>query len=383
MDVRNNARLGLKGVLAAILCALLALAFLNAGVARAADTQTHSIAGLNYTLPADWQQLATLDDLEGLDQVEGLDLDYDSLGDLAVWGLGDGVFVAFSVEEPSVADTAVEELEAAAAYAELSLAGTPLEGLSFVAATDQGCPALVGYSDDITFNAETYALTVEVFAVDDPGFTGAVVMASFLPASGTVNEDLSSLVDVLQEDAAVSVGDFTYTVPAGSSLVQGSVLAMEYAAALDEDGETGGLMFALDVPFDLGVALTADDLQELADGLNDGLGDALDEVFGGETEVSDLWCGAYTWLGLPTIGLEGSFEGVVYFGLMVSVADDGATLLVVAEPDGSPYVDDLLASASTTAVPAASDEAASAADDEPASDDPGFVVGFSASDGAR
>jgi hypothetical protein len=355
--------------------------------------QTHSIEGLNYTLPADWEQLdVDADSLAELDQIEGIDLsDADQVSDLVAWTKNDGFFVAVAVADPDTAEVTVDDLDVAAAYVNAAASGTVFDGVSAVAATDQGCPAIVLTTSNIALNGVSYALTVELFAVDSASFQGAVVMASLLPASGTVSDDLDTRFDPVAVDTDVTVGDVTFTVPAGSELVEGNVFAVDFVFASLLEGDGQGFVFAVSSPLDfesvLGAVLTVSDLQELADELTDELDDALDELVDPSLGFSfeDVWVGAYNWLNIPTLGLDCTItdgSSNVYAAVTASCTASDITVFLLAEPDGSTFAEDLLMGASANGVTGAVDiEASAAATDT--SDQPGFVVGFSAADGAR
>lgn len=351
-------------VLACMLCACIACA--GATTARAAETVTRSLAGVNFTLPADWEEV---DVSEGVDVSTGI-------ADIRMFSKNDGVFVAALAPDADLGSGTLEDLDLAASTINDSLADTAFSSLACSAQMEQGVPTLTFYTDDLGLNGVAYAFTLKLFIVDEADFSGGVVMLSLLPASGQVSADIDDLFTTLAEAAYPYVAGISYEIPAGSEVLEGYAFGIDFALAVSEDGA----VFIAIVPSlaDDGT-VTVEDLQMVADALlqDDELSTELDDVF------QEFWCGAYTFLGFPTLGFEctvfdDEIDDVIYLAVTDTVTPEGLGVLCIAQPLGSSFAEDLLGSAEALIEPYEATNALPQVSDALPDADPGFVVGVSA-----
>lgn len=349
----------------AVLCALcLCVACVCAPLAQAADTVTRSIAGINFTLPADWEEVQIS---EGVDANTGL-------ANVQAYTKNDGFFFAGMLPDADLASGTLDEVEQAASLLDLYLAGTPLASVACSGQLEQGVPTLTLYTDELALNGVQYAATVKLFVVNTSDFAGGVIMASLLPASGQVSNNLDDLLTELAEDTRVDVAGISYEVPAGAMVMDGYAFGIDFGLAVTEDGA----VFLTDIPdlADTGT-MTVDDLQALIDQVfaSEDFDTVLDE------EVLEMWSGAYSFLGFPTAGIEltaqnGGADDVLYMAITASVTPAGLSFMMIVQPVDSAFAETLLASAQATVEPLTAP--GSALPDIEVADtnaDPGFVVG--------
>ena len=275
----------------ALACACLLLGAVRPALAEedqqasgAGQGVTHSVEGVNYTIPADWQALP-------IPQAIAPEI---GMTALEAYTHEDGFFAAAAIPG-SVEGANLEEAQDAAAdineeFAELEylpgMTGLPIEAS---AALEQGWPTLTLYTDDIVLNGVTYGLTAKLFLVSDGSFEGVVAMASFLPASGVVTEDFAHSFPVLEQEQTIDVAGAPYVVPAGSTLAQGSVFGIDFACAWRDVA----VMVAIDLPLVGADEVTVDMLDELAYSLAESTSsaardlDAAPELLGGR--LPGLW----------------------------------------------------------------------------------------------
>ena len=372
----------------ALACACLLLGAVRPALAEESQASgagqgvTHSVEGVNYTIPADWQGLP-------IPQAIAPEI---GMTALEAYTHEDGFFAAAAIPG-SVEGANLEEAQDAAAdineeFAELEylpgMTGLPIEAS---AALEQGWPTLTLYTDDIVLNGVTYGLTAKLFLVSDGSFEGVVAMASFLPASGVVTEDFAHSFPVLEQEQTIDVAGAPYVVPAGSTLAQGSVFGIDFACAWRDVA----VMVAIDLPLVGADEVTVDMLDELAY--------SLAESTSSQPEISTLlqsfWAGAYQVFGLPTLGVEAIADpmgvGSWYSALMVHFSEEGIGLVEFVEPLGEGYAEEVLVASGAMSAQDASSQGApsgsegssnlgagggAAADEGSAEDELGFVVGL-------
>lgn len=375
MTIRRRA---LSAAFAALAACALALALVPQALA-AAQGVTRQLDGINYTLPSDWEQVdaeTVLDELTGIADVQGVDL---AGLESAVFSKDDGFFLGVCV--PDVGDMGDEdadelsaELAALAAYVQAQLEGTPLATVGITGAVEQGCPTLTASTTDISLNGVTYALTAKLFL--GTGATGedAVLMLSFLPASGQVTEGFADSLPVLDAPSTIEVSGISYDVPAGVRLAAGRVFGYDFAVAGSEEPERA--LFAVGIPsIDEIGDVTTSDLATLAEDIYDAV--ASDDEM--SSALDAFWSGAYDFVGFPTIGVEGQVsvsddDAETYFCLTVSFTSEGISLLAMAQDADDAFADEVLASAAATA-PSVVPGVVSG---EGSGEDAGFVVGLPA-----
>lgn len=377
MTVRRGALAVALAVLAACACAL---AFVPSALAADQGT-TRQLDGLSYTLPSDWEQVDAEAVLDGLvDAVDAEGLDLEGL-ETVVFFKEDGFFLGACV--PGAGDIGGEdteglaaELAAVSAYAQTMLEGTPLAAVSISGAMEQGCPALTASTTDIAFNGVTYALTVKLFLGAGASGEDAVLMLSFLPASGQVTKNFAASLEALEQPAAIEVSGVSYDVPAGVSLATGSIFGYDFAVATGSEG-ADCVLFAAGIPSVEDLAgVTMADLDELAV-------EIYDAVLADDELTSDLtafWSGAYDFLGFPTIGVEGQLaadeeDTEAYFCLTASFTPAGISVLAMVQDPDATFADEVLGSAAATVAP---DASVSDGDADGSGVDVGFVVGLPA-----
>lgn len=358
-------RLRARALFAAVALCLCA-ACLCAPLAQASETVTRSVAGVNFTLPADWDEVAIT---EGVDEATGV-------SNVQAYTKGDGVFVAATMPDADLAGVELDELDLVASMATSYLADTPLSTIAFSAQEEQGVPALTASTDDLALNGVGYSLTFKLFVVNRADFAGGVLMLSVLPTSGEVSDRLDDLFTELAEPTRVTVAGISYEVPAGMMVFDGYAFGVDFGVALGEDG----VLFLADIPelADDGT-VTVDDLQLAADQIlqSDEFSLTVDGT------VQDMWSGAYSFLGFPTLGCECTVADdasgeVMYMAVTASVTPAGLGLVVIVQPEGSPFAEGILGSAEAMVepLPAAGSSLPQVIDLEPAdTTDPGFVVG--------
>lgn len=355
---RTSAR---PGTLLLAVAALLVASLFAALPARAAEGVTRSMHGVNYTLPSDWGELSVPEEL-----LEGTGLEQ-----LVAFAREDGFFVAAALPGSlSMTDLASTQDEVADLAAEIAgveylpgVVGLPIE---VGAAEEQGFTTVTAYTDDIEINGVVYGMTLKLFAVTSSEFEGVVGMLSFLPASGTVTEGFAQSFPVLEGDRTVEVAGVPYTVPAGSTLAQGSVFGIGFTLAwLDQ-----AVFAAVDLPAAGMDEVALGDLQQAADSLSESV--LQDSQVSGA--LQSFWAGAYQFAGVATLGVELTADpmgtGTWYSAAMLNFASDGLALAAIAEPLGTGYAQQVLGVAASGSADA-SEEVLPAAD-------PGFTVGLAA-----
>lgn len=339
--------------------------------ALAAEGVTRSIGGVNFTVPADWEEASL---------VEGVEVD--GLSELDVYAKEDGALIVGLLPDADLGGTTLDELQMIADLAPSMIEEeVPFLSASFSAQEEQGRPCLTVSTDDIFFNGVQYALTAKLFVVDGTDFCGGVVMVSFLPASGQVTEGFADTLLVSHDEAFdVTVGGIAYTVPAGSASFEGSIFGIDFFCAVADDGVAA----MVNVPYVVdGEVVTVADMQELADEMTpEALMEGVDATGNTTLELLDFWAGAYEFLGFPTLGVEmtmadQSMDEPLYLAITASDTSEGVSVLVALQPDGSPFVENLLGSAVAVASPRLAPQTALPAA-APAADnaDPGFSVGL-------
>ena len=213
-------------VLAALCALCLCVACVVAPVAQAAETVTRSLAGINFTLPADWEEVQIT---EGVDVETGL-------ANVQAYTKNDGIFFAGMLPDSDLGSGTLSDVEQAAALIEMYLAGTPLASVACSGQMEQGVPTLTFYTDDLALNGVQYAATVKLFVVDTTEFSGGVIMASLLPASGQVSENLDDLFATLSESVRPDVAGISYEIPAGAMVMDGYAFGIDFGLAICEDG---------------------------------------------------------------------------------------------------------------------------------------------------
>lgn len=349
----------------AVLCALcLCAACLWAPIAHAAETVTRSVAGINFTLPADWEEVEVT---EGVDVETGL-------ANVQAYGKNDGVFFAATIPDADLGSGTLSDVEQLASLVDMYLAGTPLDSISCTAQLEQGVPTMTFYTDDLGLNGVQYAATLKLFVVDSAEFSGGVLMVSALPASGQVTENLDDLLTVLDEDTRVTVGGISYEIPAGCVALDGYAFGVEFGLAVSDDGA----VFLADVPelVDDGT-VTVEDLQYGADMLLESIAsEGLPE-----DAIRDLWSGAYLFMGFPTLGFEltaadDATGEEFYVASITDVSPVGTGFLMIIQPSDSPFAENLVGSAQATVEPlSAPGSALPAVEIAGEGSDLGFVVG--------
>lgn len=361
----SNLKLGVRVRGIAALCALcLCVACLWAPVAHAADTVTRSVAGINFTLPADWEEVEVT---EGVDVETGL-------ANVQAYTKNDGVFFAATIPDADLGSGTLSDVEQLASLVGVYLAGTPFDSISCTAQLEQGVPTMTFYTNDLGLNGVQYAATLKLFVVDSAEFSGGVLMVSVLPASGQVSDTLDDLLTVLDEDTRVTVGGISYEIPAGCVVLDGYAFGVEFGLAVAEDGA----VFLADVPelADDGT-VTVEDLQYGADMLLESIAS---ETLA-EEAIQDLWSGAYLFMGFPTLAFELTAVDEAtgeefYVGSITDVSPVGMGFLMVVQPSDSQFAENLIGSAEATVEPlAASGSALPAIETAEQGSDPGFVVG--------
>lgn len=355
----------LPRMLAALAACALAL-FLAVPGAMASEGVTRQLAGVSFTVPADWEEVDLGEAAQALED-EGVEA--------VAYGREDGLFLGAVIRDSDleVGEVSDEELAAAAAYIEAELAGTPLEGVTIRGDVEQGLPAFTASTSDIALNGVAYSLTAKLFLGAGAAGDEGVLMVAVLPASGQVTEGFEDTVAPLDEAAAIDAGGIAYEVPAGFRLVQVDALGFSLDCASDEEGDRGLIALSAPVLADELGEVTAADLKELAE-------EVYSEV-SGDSELSGaleaFWCDAYDFLGFPTLGAEGVYAdeaaGDVYFCLTLSVTGEGLSALVAVQPAGDGFAEALLGGASAAAAPAAGQ-----AEPGQQGGDAGFVVGMAA-----
>ena len=314
----------------ALACVLAVAAFVPA--ALAADGVTRSIGGLNYTLPSDWEQVEVpFEPSEVAEDVE--------IADLVAYSKYDGFFVAMHIPTGEGEFVTLEEFEEVAEMMSWEASGTMLEAFTFTAAEEQGSPALTIYTDDISFNDVVYALTVKIYGVDTGTTSDAVIMCSFLPASGQLNEDILGSLPVSDEPQRFELAGVSYEVPAGFALGLGNVLDFDFALGLSEDD---GAVFGLAIPtvIDDGT-VTVSDLQYVAEeALAEIEYQLIEQLGAGYTDlIQNMWMGAYSFLDFPTLGFEFNVNEEdlsVYVCATVNFTPAGAAVLSLVQfPDST------------------------------------------------
>lgn len=349
----------------AVLCALCLCA-----PALASEPVTRSIAGINFTVPSDWEETSL---------VEGVEVD--GLSEMNVYAKEDGLLLVGMLPDADLGDVTLEEIDQVAQLAPLMLQEEiPFPLPSFSAQVEQGHPCLTVYTDDIALNGVQYALTAKLFVVNDASFSGGVVMVSFLPTSGQVTENFVDTILVPNDEAFdVTVGGVTYTVPADSLSFDGTIFGIDFFCTVADDG----LAAMVNVPYVVnGEIVTVEDMQYLADEITpDMFMEGVREAGNASLTLVDFWSGAYEFLGFPTLGVEMTMTDVsldtpLYLAITASDTSEGVTVLVALQPDGSAYVENMLGSAVAAAGPRLAPETALPAA-APAADpsDPGFAVG--------
>ncbi len=370
---RPTRRRGFAPVSAVLACAALLLAF--APAARADEAVTRSVQGVNYTLPSAWTMTEVPDGL----------LADTGLSDVVVFACEDGIFFAGAVYDDGLGDVDLEEMQQVADEAAAELAGIELlpgmrMSLSFSAAMEQGWPTLTVYTDDIELNGVVYGLTFKLFSVETSSFSGAVLMASFLPASGTVTEGFADSFPVLSQDTEVEVAGVSYVLPAGSTLAQGNVFGIDFFFAWQDEAA----MLAVDAPLPGADAVGVDDLQLLADDLADFLQDGQPLL---EELLPSVWTGAYEFLGCATLGFECLVDvdglGTCYLAATMGMASEGIAFVAFCEPQGFGFAESVLVlsaegSSGASASTDVSNATSAGQDGTASSTDPGFTVGFAA-----
>lgn len=360
----------LPRVLAAFLAGVFALC-LAAPAAFAAEGVTRSIAGVNFTVPADWTENTA---------IEGVDVST-SLSELSLYTKEDGLLAMGLMPDADLGAAALPDLQVIATYFESYLEQElPFLAVSVTADEEQGYPTITFYTDDMSLNGTWYALTIKIFMVNSTDFSGGVIMMSLLPVSGQVTEDFAdTLLVVRDEPVDVTVGGIAYTLPAGSACIEGSLFGVDFFASLADDGVSA----FVNVPYVMdGVVVTVEDLQMLADEITeDMVQEALAESGIEGLSVRDFWIGAYEFLGYVTLGTEMKVayepeDAELYLALMASDTSEGVTVLLATEfVDGS-YVSTLLESAVAVASPRMEAGAALPQAETVSSDTPGFTVGL-------
>lgn len=359
----------LPRVLAAFLAGVFALC-LAAPAAFAAEGVTRNIAGVNFTVPADWTETV----------VEGIDVDA-SLSQVTLYAKEDGLLAAGLMPDADLGSATLSDLQVVATYLESYLEQElPFLGVSVTAGEEQGYPAITFYTDDMSLNGTWYALTVKIFMVNSADFSGGVVMMSLLPVSGQVTEGFAdTLLVVRDEPVDVTVGGIAYTLPAGSACIEGSLFGVDFFASLADDG----ISAFVNIPHVMDdMVVTVEDLQMLADEVTeDAVQEALAESGIDGLSVRDFWIGAYEFLGYVTLGTEMTItyepEDVeLYLALMASDTSEGVTVLLAAEPVDGSYVSALLEGAAAVASPRMEVGAALSQAETVSPDTPGFTVGL-------
>lgn len=361
---------------AMLACALVAVAMVP--VAFAAEGVTRSIEGVNYTIPSDWEELEASD-------AELVEQGFEQTGvdQIRAYTKEDALFVALSMRDGELADLTLTDMQAACNALNVTDGGLSLGSLvnmPFVAdcAVEQGWPTLTVSTEQIELNGVTYRLTFKLFSVDGGTFEGGVVMVSLLPTSGQVTENFADSFPVLSEPYRVAFPGLEVTIPAGCTLIEGSLLGFDFDLALfEDDDETVAVALAIGIPFlvDDG-SFTLEDLREATDV-------ALDELTAeGEGIWESLWIGAYEFLGCPTVGCEATIDGATfdapelgtyYYAATLSMSRDGSAALLFVEPSGYGLAREVLESAQPLTTGTATVQDALSPE---ATADLGFVVGL-------
>ena len=301
---------------------------------------TRTIGGVNYTLPADWDEVEV-----PAESIEGAELDGAEVAEVVAFTKYDACFVAAHMPTSAGDYVSIDEFKEVAHLANAMLADTPLESVVISAQVEQGCPTLTLYTDAIVFNGVTYALTVKVFAVDTGSTSDAVFMLSFLPADGVLHEDLLELFSYSDDVQSVELASVTYELPGEVALGEGSVFDFEFVVAFGEEG--GMLGFEVPDLADNGY-LTLSELEvAVADMLPE-----LEYQFAeqGLTDVvTNLWMGAYSFVGFPTVGLEFLVDvgdgSQAYVCCTANITPAGTAFLMIGQPAESDFASFILGSA--------------------------------------
>ncbi len=371
---------------AALFVALAVAALVAAPAAQAAEGVTRSLHGVNYTLPADWEEVALPEEIDSAID-EGID---QSSVEYAVYAKDDGVFIALATPDDDSSSVTVQELSELAAEAATFLAGTPFESVQLSATTEQGVPALTAYTDDIYLNGVVYALTAKMYVVSQGDFEGVVFMVALLPESGQVSNDFLVELPVAGADARVELGGIAYTIPEGATYLKGGALGFDFVIV--DCGDPEGAFLGLGVPqvgylpavtlADL-ESLVSDedlDLDELADDLSETLAQLGIEL-GQTVELTSAWTQAFDYAGFPALGAELNFDAdgaAYYFGLLGVFFSGDYSFALFLTPADSTFADEVLDSMVVSEEYAALGSVSASGETEAPSqsDDPGFTVGM-------
>ena len=349
----DSKRMGLARC-AVLLLALAVAALVAVPAALADEGVTRSMHGVNYTLPADWEEVEVSDEVgDAIDEnVTGGSVEY------ALYHKNDGLFAIAALPGDDSTSLTEDELALLAPLLVSCAVDSPFGSVDFSFTVEQGLPTFTAQTNDIYLNGVVYELTAKMYGVSDPDFVGYVLMVSLLPESGQVSEDFLENLPVAGANEQVELGGVSYTIPQGATYLTGGAFGFDFVIA--DCGDPEGVFIGLGIPqYAEDFAVTLADLESFVANLDldvisltnsfDRLTYDLATDYGIEIdqslEFTSAWADAFGYGTFPALGAE--FDVTVdgasyYFGLLGLVLPGDYSLGIYIMPSDGTFADEIL-----------------------------------------